>query len=396
MAKGKHGRKRAAADTAEYRDVFSIQDPAFAEWFGLSSQTLAGVSVTEKTTLGLTAYWRGVSIIAGTIGSLPLKTYEREPDGTKRQVDSFLDRPHPWMTQFEWIELMLTHLLCHGNAFHLKMSNNGGELIGLQPIHPHAVSVDVEELSNGAAMKKFTVTLANGDRRDYTELDILHTPAMSTDGLVGLSPISIHRQALGTNIAGDQAAARQFGNGFLLAGLVSTETGEDVTEEEGKVIKADIDTRMKGVKNAGDVLFVNRSLKFTPFAMTAEDAQFLESRAFQIEEIARILGIPPHLLAQTDKQTSWGTGVAEQNVGLARYTFMPWTTRIEQRLSLLEEPRFSEFDYAGLFQGSPREEIELLALQVEKGLLTLDEARQIRNRPPLTAPAQPEMENTNA
>lgn len=398
MGKGKSGHKskRAAAGQAEFRDQqFSIQDPAFAEWWGLSSQSLAGVTVTEKSTLGLTAYWRGVAIIAGTIASLPLKTYERRPDGTKVQTASFLDRPHPWMTQFEWVELMLVHLLCHGNAYHLKITS-GGDVIGLQPIHPAAVTVDVDEFANGSAMKKFTVTLANGERRDYTELDISHTPAMSSDGLIGMSPIAYHRQALGTNIAGDQAAARQFGNGFLLAGLVSTDTGEDVTEDEGKVIKRDIDNRMKGVKNAGDVIFVNRSLKFSPFSMSSQDAQFLESRAFQIEEIARILGIPPHLLAQTDKQTSWGTGVAEQNVGLARYTFMPWTTRAEQRLSLLIEPDFCEFDYAGLFQGSPKEEIELLALQVEKGLLTLDEARQIRNRPPLTAPASPEMETTNA
>ena len=121
--------------------------------------------------------------------------------------------------------------------------------------------------------------------------------------------------------------------------------------------------------------------------MTAADAQFLESRAFQIEEVARWFGVPPHLLMQTDKQTSWGTGVEEQNNGLSRFTIHPWTTRIEQALSrLLPSTQWVEFDFASLERPTPEDEINLIIAQVNAGILTVDEARALRNLPPLNAP----------
>lgn len=129
--------------------------------------------------------------------------------------------------------------------------------------------------------------------------------------------------------------------------------------------------------------FVNRSLKFTPWTMPAVDAQFIESRVHQVEEVSRIFGIPPHLLGQTEKQTSWGSGVTEQNRGLARYTLMPWTSRIEQRLSrLMGNGQLCEYDYAGLLQGSAQEELQMLIDQVGADLLTVDEARRVRNLEP--------------
>jgi HK97 family phage portal protein len=206
------------------------------------------------------------------------------------------------------------------------------------------------------------------------------------DGLKGMSLLGVARQSFGTTIAGDRAAAKMFGNGALIAGLVSTE--EDVDEDEAKEIKAGLDRKVGGWENAGEVAFVNRKLKFSPWTMSAEDAQFLQSRQFQIEEIARWTGVPPHLLMQTEKQTSWGTGVAEQNRGLGRFTLLGWTMRFEQRLSRLlggqsRTPRFAEFDFAGLERPTPEEEIRLLIEQVTAGLLTVNEARRIRNLPPI-------------
>ena len=122
--------------------------------------------------------------------------------------------------------------------------------------------------------------------------------------------------------------------------------------------------------------------------MTQRDAQFIESRSFQVEEVSRIYGVPPHLLGQTEKQTSWGTGVAEQNLGLSRFTLMGWTSRIESALAAVLPPtEFAEFDYRGLLAGTPQQEIELLIAQKNAGLLSADEARAILNRPPL--PEQP-------
>jgi len=206
--------------------------------------------------------------------------------------------------------------------------------------------------------------------------------AASLDGLRGMGVVAMARNGLGTAIAGDRAAAKMFSTGALFSGMVTPE--EDVTEDEAKVIKDSLNAKTTGWENAGEIAVVNRRLKFTPWTMSLEDAQFLQSRQFQIEEIARWFGVPPHLLGQTEKQTSWGTGVAEQNRGLARYTLAPWTSRIEQRLSrLLPSPRFVEFDYAGLLQPAPEQEIPLLIAQVAAGLMTPNEARRIRGMDPI-------------
>ena len=359
----------------------SISDPALAGYFNIGNPSYAGVNVGESTALGLTAVWRAVSLISQTVAQLPLRTL-RDVDGVRTRVSSFLDTPGgpEGPTSFEWTETVLVHLLLHGNAFLAHQYNGGGAVIGLTPIHPLCVSVECHPDAVGGLL--FTATLADGSRRTFDATTMTFIPALTVDGIKGLSPISVARNALATAVAGDRSAARMFANGALISGIVTPE--EDLTEDEGKVIKESLDRKMSGWENAGDIALVNRKLNFMPWTMSAEDAQFLQSRQFQIEEIARLYGIPPHALMQTEKQTSWGSGVAEQNRGLSRTVLAPWCARIEQRLSrLLPKPRFVEFDMAGLERGSPAEEIDLLIKQVQAGLLTVNEARRIRNMDPI-------------
>ena len=384
------------AQPVETRASYSIGDPALAEFLGLQGTTLAGVSVNETSAVGLTAVYRAVAIIAGAIAGLPLRSLRTNSAGERERVNTFLDNPAgpgADMTQFEWVELVMVHLLLHGNAFLQHLYNGAGAVVGLNPLTPAAVTVRPiqtdEELANyggedGAYRKFFEIRLADGSIRNLTCAELTHIPAMNTDGLRGLSPIEAHRQALGTGIAGDRAAARIFGSGLLLGGLVSGDEG--LSREDAEEALAQLKAKLAGSDHAGDVAFINAQLKFTPWTMAPADAQFIESRAYQIEEVARIFGVPPHLMMQTEKQTSWGTGVAEQNRGLARYTLMAWTSRLEARLSpLLSRPTIAEFDYSGFLQPSPEVEIPLLISQVQAGLLTVDEARRIRNLPPLPA-----------
>lgn len=378
-----------------------LDDGTFASWMGWGPST-AGVSVSPQGSLGLSSVYRSVSLIAGTIATLPLKSYRDMPDGTRERVPSVLDDPggKTGLTQFEWTEQVLVHLLLWGNAFLAHQWGGAGQLVGLIPVHPSAV--EVKEVKTPEEHhrfdpwpKFFTISMADGSQRDWTPMEITHVTAMATDGLKGLSPISVNRQAIATGLAGDKAAARMFAGGGFPAGLVTTE--DDVDVEEAAAIKAGLDAKITGPDNAGTWAFVNRNLKFTPWTMPAQDLQFIESRVHQVEEVARIFGVPPHLLGQTEKQTSWGTGVTEQNRGLARYTLMPWTSRIEQRLTrLLPNKNLCEYDFAGLLQGSAQEELDMLIRQVEVGLLTLNEARAIRNLPPLPAAEQPELETEDA
>lgn len=367
-----------------------LDDGTFAEWMGWGPGT-AGVAVSQQGSLGLASVYRAVSLISGTIGTLPLKTYRDLPDGTRVRVPSFLDNPGgpSGLTQYEWTELVLVHLLLWGNAFLAVQTGGAGQTVGLIPLHPSAVQVKPVKTKQEESRwfpwdKYFTLTMNDGSQRDLSPGEILHVPALSVDGLVGLSPVMVNRQAIATGLAGDKAAARMFGAGMMPAGLVTTE--DDVSEAEALVIKEGLDRKLTGPSNAGQWAFVNRNLKFQPWTMPAADLQHIESRVHQVEEIARIFGVPPHLLGQTEKQTSWGTGVSEQNRGLARYTLMPWTSRIEQRLSrLLPNKQLVEYDYAGLLQGAPQEELAMLIDQVNAGILTKDEARRIRNLPPLPA-----------
>jgi HK97 family phage portal protein len=372
----------------EQRSTYSVSDPLLAQYFNVGVGNWAGVSVTEQSAMGLSAVFRAVSLISQTIASLPLRSLRDGTDGTRQRVPSIFDDPATpdGMTQFEWTETVLLYLLLHGAAPLLHIYNGGGGLAGTLPIHPLCVEPDWETDTEGkrTGRKVFTVSLDDGTRRTFTQDDLTYIPALSLDGLRGASVITMARNSLGTAIAGDKAAGRMFGNGAMIAGLVTPE--EDVTEDEAKVIKEGLNAKLSGVENAGDIAVINRKLKFTPWTMSNEDAQFLQSRAFSIEEVARWFGVPPHLLMQTDKQTSWGSGVAEQNRGLARTVLAPWCNRIEQRLSrLLRGKAFVEFDLTGLERGNPEGEIELLIKQIEAGLLTKDEARAIRNLPPLPA-----------
>lgn len=386
---GKKKRRALAATTVETFDTtpsYSIGDPAFADFLRMSGVNWGG-DVSESSALGLTAFYRAVSLIAGTVAGLPLKVYRDLGNGQREQVPHFLsDNPAgPYdLSAFGWCETVMLHQLLHADAFLKAITNEAGELIGLWPIHPLAVT----GVRWDGADKVFTVALANGKSEELVTGEVTQIMGMSSDGLRGTPPLSLFRQALNTAKASDAAANRSFVTGALISGLVTTD--EDIDSEEAKTIKEALNAKIVGTENAGAIAFVNRSLKFSPWKMSNVDAQFLESRAFGVEEIARMFGLPVNLLSVSGAVSNWGTGVAEANLGLQKYVLMGHTSRIESAVrAILPPDLFAEFDYRGLLQGSPREEIELLIAQVGAGLLTADEARAIMNRPPLPAPPKP-------
>ena len=378
---------------------YSISDPVLADFFNVGPRNLTGVQVNELSALGLSAVWRAVSLISETIASVPLRTL-RDKAGIREQVPSFLDNPGgpDGPTPFEWTEQVLVHLLLHGNAYLAHVFNGAGAIVALTPIHPLAVTPEWQKVDGKpTGLKEFRVTLDDGTTRTFDQTTMTQLMGKSLDGLKGLSPITVARNSLGTALAGDQTAARQFGNGAMIAGLVTPE--EDVTEDEAKTIKDGLNQKIAGVDNAGQIAVINRKLKFTPWTMSNEDAQFLESRQFSVEEVGRWYGIPLHALMRSGAVSNWGTGVEEQNTALARTVLSPWAQRIEQRLSrLLSKNQFCEFDFAGLERANPEDEIRLLLEQVAGGLLTVNEARAIRNLPPLpeSPPAPPAPEEVPA
>jgi len=364
---------------------WSISDPQLITLFG-GAPSLAGVSVNDRSAMGLSAVYRCVSLISGSIASLPLRTVVTGADGVTQRAPSWLDDPCPGgFTSFEFVEYLLVSLLLHGNFFGLKIFGGAGQLLGLQPLPPQCVGL---ELKNGR--KLFKVQLENGQTQQFTDHEIVHIPGLSLDGVTGVSPISIAKNSLGAAIAGERTAARLYSNGLLASAIITPE--DQLTDEESAAIKQAMTSRMAGEAHAHEPMVVNRRFKVTPWSVNPVDAQFIESRAFSVDEISRWFGIPPHLLGQTEKQTSFGAGLSEQNRGYAKYTLEPWTRRIEARLTRLLPPdRKAEFDFRSLVSPDPETEINLLIAQVEAGLLTNAEARAILNRAPL--PEAPQQED---
>ena len=380
------------------RALISIADPALAAYFspGGGLVDLAGVQVSEFSILGLSAMFRAVSLISGTLASLPLRTLTDTAGGQSDVVRSVFDNPDgpDHQTQFEWEETLFAHLIIHGKAGALKVRNQAGAVVRLALVHPlcfYPEEPTLEEYADPAKMMPrggiwFKVTLNDATQVRLDADDFWYVPAMSLNGIHGLGLLQVARNALGTSIAGDRAAAKMFSNGALISGLATPE--DDFEPDELPQMRQELDRGLTGYENAGGIALVNRRMKFTPWTLSAVDAQFLQSRQFQIEDVARWTGVPPHLLMQTEKQTSWGTGVEEQNRALGRTVLNPWATRFEGRgTRLLGRPRRIEIDFIGLERPSPDREIELDLSQVAAGVMTVDEYRRKRGWTPLPAAA---------
>lgn len=366
--------------TPRFRTGYSVDpqlgigDPALAEYLGIGASSASGVLLTESTALELSAVWRAVALTSGTIAGLPIKTYKREGE-RKERVSGLMDNPHPDMTQFEWTETVLAHLLLWGNAYLLHIYGGAGQILGLAPIHPSAVIPRWED--DG---KVYTVRQRKGGTREYTALDLTQIPGLSYDGLAGMSPIGRARNSLGTALAGERAAGRIFKNGLMLGGVMSPK--EAVFKTQAKKLLDGLKAKA-GFDNAGDIAWMPAAVDFKPWTMNPIDAQFLESRHFGIEECGRWFGTPRELLNESGA-SSWGSGIHELVKGWQRFTLSGWTSRIEQRITkLTSRNTFVEYDYSGLLQPSPEVEIDLLVRQVEAGILTINEARAIRNLPPV-------------
>jgi HK97 family phage portal protein len=355
----------------------SISDPAFAAMLHMGGFGL-GAYITF-TALQNPAFFRGVSLISGTIASLPLRTYRNvdtdNDDDARESAKSFLDLTPsgPYgMTPFAWKRQIVFNLVTEGECGLIHILTEGGALAGLWPVHPSSYQVELR-----GATRVFKVQLSNGQFEDHDDSDFTQILSMSLDGIRGVSPVVLFQRGIQLAQAQEIAAMRTMTNGMHIAGLVAPKD-EDIDEDDAKLIKMGLDAKVSGPENAGGLAMVNKRLVFTPWTQTNNDAQFMEGRRFSREEAALMLGLPIYML-EPSKQTSWGTGIAEQNLGLQKYTFMPITSAIEEAISPVLKPsaKFCEFDYKGLLQGTPETEIKLVLEQLTAGIVSEEEARDL-------------------
>lgn len=371
----------------KFAQQWSASDPAFAAWwFGDHNDS---ETVTPQTVLGLSAVIRSIQVISTTIADLPLKTYERGEDGSKVRSESVFDDPWPGvdgMTPFAWVETVLIHQILHRATilWHEDIASDG-TVRAYRPMDPTLFTI---KRVNGKRRFEF-IDAATREKREVGSEQITYIAGPSLDGDAGIPLLGPAKAVFSAAISGDKTAQTVLRRGIRLAGLVTPgDEHEDFDSTEGAAILEQLRNQVVGRENAGDIALINRRLKLQNWQPNNIEAQWAETKQLNLGDHERLFGMPPHLLADTERQTSWGTGVSEQNLGLARYTLKGYTSRLEQALSRkLPRGQFVEFDYKGLLQGTPAQEIELLIKQVEAGILTPDEARSVLNLPPLT-PAQ--------
>jgi len=368
--------------------------------FGAISMTDAGESVTEESSLTIPTVFRCVQLLSTVIAGCPLRTYKK-PDKVE-VFPAIFDPANTLMTytQFELWELVVVHLCLWGNAFVRKIragtgingdSRARGPIVDLKPIPPERVKVkyDPETKQKIFEVKQLNPRTGVVDEASkpviLTTFEVMHIPAMGYDGMQGLGPIGYAARTMGTSVAGDKLAARFYAKGTVLSGIIKVKAPLS-TQKQADTIRNKWIQKMGGVRHAAEVAVLDAETDFQPLTINPENLQFLESRRWETTEIAKMFGIPPHLMGDTEKSTSWGAGIEQQNIGFVSYTISGYTNRMEQRASREVIPvknQYSEFDLDRLMRGSMTERFAAYSQAITVGgWMTRNEARLKENMPP--------------
>lgn len=370
---------------ARDKPVNSTSGSAFSFFFGGSS---AGKRVNERSAMQMTAVYSCVRILSEAVAGLPLHLYKYNDKGGKEKAMEhslyFLlhDEPNPEMTSFIFRETMMTHLLLWGNAYAQIIRNGKGEVIALYPLMPNRMSVDRDD--NGKLYYEYTVSSddANTMKQGTVKLapyEVLHVPGLGFDGLVGYSPIAMAKNAIGMAIACEEYGAKFFSNGAAPSGVLE----HPGTLKDPAKIRDSWNQTFGGSSNAHKVAVLEEGMKYTPISISPNEAQFLETRKFQINEIARIFRIPPHMLADLDKSSF--SNIEQQSLEFVKYTLEPWLVRLEQSIvrALLspEEKKnyFVKFNVDGLLRGDYQSRMNGYATARQNGWMSANDIRELEN-----------------
>lgn len=348
----------------------------------------SGKRVNERSAMQMTAVYSCVRILSEAVAGLPLHLYKYTDNGGKEKaVDHPLyfllhDEPNPEMTSFVFRETLMTHLLLWGNAYAQIIRNGKGEILALYPLMPDRMTVDRDDkgrlyyeyqVSNEDAptMKGSTVRLQPSD--------VLHIPGLGFDGLVGYSPIAMAKNAIGMAIACEEYGAKFFANGAQPSGVLE----HPGTIKDPSRVRESWTQTFGGSQNANKVAVLEEGMKYTPISISPEQAQFLETRKFQINEIARIFRVPPHMVGDLEKSSF--SNIEQQSLEFVKYTLDPWVSRWEQGMvrSLLaaEEKKgyFIKFNVDGLLRGDYQSRMNGYAIGRQNGWMSANDIRELEN-----------------
>lgn len=348
----------------------------------------SGKLVTERTAMQMTAVYSCVRILAEAVAGLPIHVYEYTGNGGKEKAINnplyFLlhDEPNPEMTSFVFRETLMTHLLLWGNAYAQIIRNARGEVIALYPLMPNRMTVDRDEqgqLYYTYAMSGDDAPTMKGGSVLLHPSEVLHIPGLGFDGLVGYSPIAMAKNAIGMAIACEEYGAKFFANGATPGGILE----HPGTIKDPQRVRESWTSAFGGSSNSNKVAVLEEGMKYTPISISPEQAQFLETRKFQINEIARIFRVPPHMVGDLEKSSF--SNIEQQSLEFVKYTLDPWVSRWEQAMvrSLLspsdKKKYFIKFNVDGLLRGDYQSRMGGYATARQNGWMSANDIRELEN-----------------
>lgn len=375
---------------ARDKPVDKAADAGYSFLFG---RTTSGKPVNERTAMQTTAVYACVRILAEAVASLPLHVYVYQDDGGKKLVHDhplyylLHDEPNPEMTSFVFRETLMSHLLIWGNAYAQIIRDGAGRVLGLYPLLPDKMEVQRDDKGN-----IYYVYSRNSDEnpmfKEYGNIklkaeDVLHIPGLGFDGLIGYSPIAMAKNAVGMTLACEEYGASFFANGANPGGVLEH---PGVLKDPSKV-RESWNSVYRGVSNAHKIAVLEEGMKYQQIGIPPEEAQFLETRKFQINEIARLYRIPPHMVGDLDKSSF--SNIEQQSLEFVKYTLDPWVIRWEQSLqrSLLlpgeKGKYFIKLNVDGLLRGDYQSRMNGYAVGRQNGWFSANDIREMENMNPI-------------
>ncbi len=348
----------------------------------------SGKRVNERSAMQMTAVYSCVRILSEAVAGLPLHLYQYTDKSSKEKaVENPLyfilhDEPNTEMTSFVFRETLMTHLLLWGNAYSQIIRNGKGEVVGLYPLMPDRMTVNRDE--KGRLYYEYMVssddakTLKDGTVR-LSPYDVLHIPGLGFDGLVGYSPIAMAKNAIGLAIATEEYGSKFYANGATPSGILEYPG----TVKEPDKVRESWNAGFGGSSNAHKIAVLEEGMKYTPISISPNEAQFLETRKFQINEIARIFRVPPHMVGDLEKSSF--SNIEQQSLEFVKYTLEPWLVRWEQAMQRSLIPQddkskyFIKFNVDGLLRGDYQSRMQGYATARQNGWMSANDIRELEN-----------------
>lgn len=377
--------------------LFKSRDKPQDYYIGTDFRFLFGPSTSDKnvnefTAMQTTAVYACVRILSETLAALPLQLYRYTPGGKERVYDHPLyhllhDEPNSEMTSFIFRETLMSHLLIWGNAYAQIIRDKLGRVQGLYPLRPDKMTVCRDE--SGQIYYIYTKTSdENPAIKSYGQVplrkdEVLHIPGLGFDGLVGYSPIAMARNAVGMTMACEEYGASFFANGASPSGVLEH---PGVLKDPAKV-RDSWNAVYQGSANAHKVAVLEEGMKYQQIGIPPEEAQFLETRKFQLNEIARLYRIPPHMIGDLEKSSF--NNIEQQSMEFVKYTLDPWVIRWEQAMQkalfMPEEKKqfFLKFNVNGLMRGDYESRMTGYSIGRQNGWLSANDIREMEDMNPV-------------